>query len=334
MTILIEQPDLNVPQLEDKKVFDSETNEEMCELVLDGGFVLPKEIPNNNGCVKPEVLVSNDEFIAPDINAFGQTFRDYNAESERQKSVEEFYRLNHIHQTYDFVKKMREEYRKMDRMEMSIWECCELLNEVVDESDPDLDEPQIEHLLQTAEAIRRDYPNEDWLHLTALIHDLGKVLILPSFGGLPQWAVVGDTHPLGCAFDESIVHHKYFEGNPDHSNPSYNTKNGVYSEGCGLENVMISWGHDDYMYLVAKENGTTLPEAGLFVIRYHSFYPLHKSGAYKHLMNKEDEENLKWLNIFNKYDLYSKSKVRVDVEKVKPYYLSLIGKYFPAKLRW
>ncbi|KAL6285556.1 hypothetical protein ACE6H2_009946 [Prunus campanulata] len=56
------------------------------------------------------------------------------------------------------------------RVEMSIWECCELLNEVVDESDPDLDEPQIEHLLQTAEAIRKDYPNEDWLHLTGLIH--------------------------------------------------------------------------------------------------------------------------------------------------------------------
>lgn len=65
---------------------------------------------------------------------------------------------------------MREEYGKVDKVEMSIWECCELLNEVVDESDPDLDEPQIEHLLQTAEAIRKDYPNEDWLHLTALIH--------------------------------------------------------------------------------------------------------------------------------------------------------------------
>ncbi|XP_004287501.1 PREDICTED: inositol oxygenase 4-like [Fragaria vesca subsp. vesca] len=341
MTILIEQPDVNgmhgslMPQWEETKVLAPENNEEMCDqLVLDGGFVMPKEIADNDGCVKPELLVSNDEFIAPDINAFGQTFRDYNAESERQKSVEEFYRLNHIHQTYDFVKKMREAYRKMDRVEMSIWECCELLNEVVDESDPDLDEPQIEHLLQTAEAIRKDYPNEDWLHLTALIHDLGKVLLLPSFGGLPQWAVVGDTHPLGCAFDESIVHHKYFEGNPDHNNPLYNTKNGIYSEGCGLENVMISWGHDDYMYLVAKENGTTLPEAGLFVIRYHSFYPLHKSGAYKHLMNEEDKENLKWLNIFNKYDLYSKSKVRVDVKKVKPYYLSLIDKYFPAKLRW
>lgn len=67
---------------------------------------------------------------------------------------------------------MREEYGKLDKVEMSIWECCEHLNQVVDESDPDLDEPQIEHLLQTAEAIRKDYPNEGWLHLTALIHGI------------------------------------------------------------------------------------------------------------------------------------------------------------------
>ena len=29
--------------------------------------------------------------------------RDYNAETERRKIVEEFYRLSHINQTYDFV---------------------------------------------------------------------------------------------------------------------------------------------------------------------------------------------------------------------------------------
>lgn len=74
---------------------------------------------------------------------------------------------------------MREEYGKVDKMEMSIWECCELLNEVIDESDPDLDEPQIEHLLQTAEAIRKDYPNEDWLHLTALVH--GNIIFIIYF---------------------------------------------------------------------------------------------------------------------------------------------------------
>lgn len=288
-----------------------------------------KEVPNND-----KELVLDGGFHVPEINAFGQNFRDYDAESFRQEGVENLYRNNHINQTVDFVRKMREEYRKRDKAVMSIWECCELLNEVVDESDPDLDEPQIEHLLQTAEAIRRDYPNEDWLHLTALIHDLGKVLLLPSFGELPQWAVVGDTYPVGCAFDESIVHHKYFKANPDYENPAYNTKFGIYSEGCGLNNVLMSWGHDDMMYMVAKENNTTLPSAGLFIVRYHSFYALHRSGAYKHLMNEEDVENLKWLQIFNKYDLYSKSKVRVDVEKVKPYYLSLIEKYFPEKLKW
>ncbi|KAM7528125.1 hypothetical protein LguiB_031535 [Lonicera macranthoides] len=304
MTILIEQSHLGSEEKDNKVQFDFD------EKKLDGGF----EVPENN--------------------SYGNSFRDYNAETERRKIVEEFYRLSHINQTYDFVKRMREEYGKLDKVEMSIWECCELLNEVVDDSDPDLDEPQIEHLLQTAEAIRKDHPNEDWLHLTALIHDLGKVLLLPSFGGLPQWAVVGDTFPLGCAFNESIVHHKYFKDNEDYKNPAYNTKNGIYKEGCGLDNVVMSWGHDDYMYMVAKENKTTLPSAGLFIIRYHSFYPLHRSGAYKHLMNEEDMENLKWLKIFNKYDLYSKSKVRIDVEKVKPYYLSLIEKYFPPKLRW
>ncbi|KAJ8470999.1 hypothetical protein OPV22_025342 [Ensete ventricosum] len=288
-----------------------------------------KRIPSD-----PKELSMDGGFVVPDANSFGQTFRDYNAESERQKTVEEFYRMNHIHQTSDFVKRMREEYGKLDRVEMSIWECIELLNEFVDESDPDLDEPQIEHLLQTAEAIRKDYPDEDWLHLTGLIHDLGKVLLHPSFGQLPQWAVVGDTFPVGCAFDECNVHHKHFEENPDQHNPKYNTKLGVYSEGCGLDNVLMSWGHDDYMYLVAKKNKTSLPLAGLFIIRYHSFYPLHKHGAYKYLMNEEDKENLKWLHVFNKYDLYSKSKVRIDVEKVKPYYLSLIEKYFPAKLKW
>uniref|UniRef100_A0A5B7C317 Inositol oxygenase n=1 Tax=Davidia involucrata TaxID=16924 RepID=A0A5B7C317_DAVIN len=180
-------------------------------------------------------------FVVPDTNSFGHNFRDYDAEGARQPGVENFYRINHINQYYDFVKRMREEYGKFNKVEMSIWECCELLNHVVDESDPDLDEPQIEHLLQTAEAIRKDYPNEDWLHLTALIHDLGKVLLHPSFGELPQWAVVGDTYPVGCAFDKSIVHHMYFQENPDYNNTAYNTKYGVYSEGCGLNNVLMSF---------------------------------------------------------------------------------------------
>jgi len=41
---------------------------------------------------------------------------------------------------------------------------------VVDDNSHGLDEPQIQHLLQFAKAIRKDYPNEDWLHLIVLTH--------------------------------------------------------------------------------------------------------------------------------------------------------------------
>ncbi|KAK9211711.1 hypothetical protein WN943_001088 [Citrus x changshan-huyou] len=201
--------------------------------------------------------------------------------------------------------KKKEEYGKLNKAEMSIWECCELLKDYVDESDPDLDEPQIDHLLQTAEAIRRDHPHEHWLHLTALIHDLGKVLLHPAFGEETQWCVVGDTFPLGCAFDNNIVHHQFFKENPDSRNPAFNTKLGIYSENIGLDNITMSWGHDEYMCLVAKGNNTTLPPAGLFIIRFHSFYAMHRHGAYTFLMNDEDKEMLKWLQVF-KYSLLIK----------------------------
>ncbi|EFH66318.1 hypothetical protein ARALYDRAFT_888833 [Arabidopsis lyrata subsp. lyrata] len=37
---------------------------------------------------------------------------------------------------------------------------------------------------------------------------------------------------------------------------------------------------------------------------------LCKSEEYKHLMKNEDRENMKWLKVFNKCDLYSKRKIR------------------------
>ncbi|EFJ32371.1 hypothetical protein SELMODRAFT_230879 [Selaginella moellendorffii] len=274
-------------------------------------------------------------FEKPGANAFGHEFREYNKESERSSGVESFYKINHTNQTYDFAMEMRKKHLVLDKAVMGIWECCELLNEYVDESDPDLDEPQIEHLLQTAEAIRKDHPNEDWFHLTGLIHDLGKVLLHPKFGEEPQWAVVGDTFPLGCPFSKSIVHSEFFDRNPDSRDPRFNTGNGVYELGCGLDKIVMSWGHDEYLYQVLKRNDCNLPPQALFIIRYHSFYALHRAGDYKQFMDDFDREMYPWLEEFNKYDLYSKSKVRVDVEAAKPYYLSLIDKYFPNKaIKW
>ena len=62
------------------------------------------------------------------------------------------------------------------------------------------------------------FPTTDWLHLTGLIHDAGKVMAL---WGEPQWAVVGDTFPVGCRFQEECVFHRFFEMNPDYNNSNY-----------------------------------------------------------------------------------------------------------------
>jgi inositol oxygenase len=264
-------------------------------------------------------------FKAADPEKKPDQFRNYAAEA--RDSVKEFYRLNHTYQTLDFVLAKKKEYLSNKRREMGIWEAIEFLNTLVDDSDPDTDVPQIEHNLQTAEAIRNaGHPR--WFILAGLIHDLGKVLCLY---GEPQWAVVGDTFPVGCAYSNRIVYPEFFAANPDSQNPLYQTRNGIYEEGYGLDNVHLSWGHDEYLYHVVKDY---LPEEALYMIRYHSCYVIHREREYEHLMNEHDREMFRWVRAFNPYDLYSKSAERPNVASLKPFYEELIAEYFPATLQW
>ena len=62
------------------------------------------------------------------------------------------------------------------------------------------------------------YVFSDWLQLTGLIHDVGKVMAL---WGEPQWAVVGDTFPVGCKFSDKCVFPELFKDNPDFEDPRY-----------------------------------------------------------------------------------------------------------------
>lgn len=254
-----------------------------------------------------------------------EDFRNY--EETVKDSVKEFYRLNHTYQTYDFVIQKKEEYLKFDKKEMPVWSAFDFLNQLVDDSDPDTDLDQMQHLVQTSEAIRND-GHPDWMVLVGLIHDMGKVLCL---FGEPQWAVVGDTFPVGCAYSDKIVYPEFFKENPDWNNKVYQDKLGIYTENCGLNNVHMSWGHDEYVYHMMKDY---IPEPGLYMLRYHSFYSQHRENAYNHLMNEHDHEMFKWVQLFNPYDLYSKSPDQKSWEELKPYYEDLVAKYLPATLKF
>ena len=185
-----------------------------------------------------------------------EAFRNY--ETPARDTVREFYKLNHTYQTYDFVQDKRREFLSFAKKEMPVWDAFQFLNQLVDDSDPDTDLDQFQHLLQTSEAIRAD-GHPDWMVLVGLMHDMGKVLCL---FGEPQWAVVGDTFTVGCAQSEKVVYPEFFALNPDSSHPVYNEELGVYKAHCGLRNVTMSWGHDEYVYQMMKNS---LPEPGLYM---------------------------------------------------------------------
>jgi inositol oxygenase len=252
-------------------------------------------------------------------------FRQYRTSAP--PGVRDFYRENHGKQTLDFVLAKKAEYTPLAKRQMGMWEALEYLDTLVDDSDPDTDLTQVDHALQSAEDARRN-GEPRWMQLTALIHDLGKVL---CSWGEPQWAVVGDTFPVGCAWSDKIVFPEFFDANPDAQRPELQTRLGLYSEGCGLSNVHMSWGHDEYLYHVTKPY---LPLEAQYMIRFHSFYPWHREGAYEYLMDDQDRAMLPWVQRFNPYDLYSKGHSRPDAEKCKPYYQELIAEYFPPQLNW
>ncbi|MDQ3327877.1 MAG: inositol oxygenase [Chloroflexota bacterium] len=257
-------------------------------------------------------------------------FRDF--QEETNPKVAAFYRMNHQHQTLEFVLRMKDTYTVPEKRtrRMAMWAMMEHLNTFVDDSDPDTSFTQMEHAMQTAERIRKDgHPR--WMIATGFIHDAGKVLSVDY--NEPQWAVVGDTFPVGCAWSDTIVFHEFFADNSDSEIPQYQTPNGIYEAGIGLDNVHLSFGHDEYLYHVV-EDSSRLPIEALYMIRYHSCYPWHRDGAYTHLMSDQDGRMLPEVQKFNPYDLYSKADERPDVSALTPWYRELVDEFFPEPLAW
>ena len=257
-------------------------------------------------------------------------FRNYYS-SDVSAAVKEHYRKMRLNQTYDYVKRMHRKYLTFDKP-MDLWEAMGHLNSLIDVSDPDLDLPNVQHLIQSAEAIKAD-GRPDWMQLTGLIHDLGKLMFLwgsdeDGTSQAEQWGMVGDVFVVGCALPDSCVYPEFNGLNPDMENPAFNNTLGVYQPGCGLDNLELAWGHDEYLYQVlAHHKENTLPEEAMVMIRYHSFYPWHSGGSYTELLSPEDSVKLEIIKDFNKYDLYTKSQKIYDLEEVKDYYQPIAEKY-------
>ena len=239
------------------------------------------------------------------------------------------YKEMHENQTIGFVEQKKKEYGELNKKKMTIQKALSSLDDFIDPSAPDLDVENSIHAYQTAERIRKKFPNNKEFQIIGLIHDVGKVLF--SFGE-PSWAVVGDTYVLGCEYPKTIVYYDTLKGNPDYG--KYD-KNGIYGEKCGFDKLIITYGHDEYLYNVLKKNKNhKISDKYLNVIRYHSLYPWHTEGEYKQFMNEKDKEILNDVLEFNNFDLYSKEDDTEITYEVKKYYDDLLDEYFKGELNW
>jgi len=143
------------------------------------------------------------------------SFRNY-SDSEFQEKVSNTYKNMVENQSIDYVQKMKDRYTSAPYIKCSIWNMINKLENIVDESDPDNDLPQIVHAYQTAESLKTRYLNKDnsiksipikdlfneieWINLPTLFKSEFNTTLSSYYSNITDWSwlpLIGFIHDLG-----------------------------------------------------------------------------------------------------------------------------------------
>jgi len=214
----------------------------------------------------------------------------------RDKYEDEAKRLyrGHFRQTTEISLALRGKYDKPIFGDVYVFDILLKLAECIDPTDTELYcVDQLVHTLQVAEGMERDGVDDETLILAALIHDLGKVTEL--VGENPEF-INGPNEPIG--------------------------KN---RPGVGLDNIVTTWNHDEFAYQKLKDH---VPDHVAWLTRFHSL----RFDMSREFMDDRDRLYYeKYLGIFRKHDLGTKSIYNLPKKRLKDYG-SLIRQYFPNKI--
>uniref|UniRef100_A0A8I5U1C3 Inositol oxygenase n=1 Tax=Pongo abelii TaxID=9601 RepID=A0A8I5U1C3_PONAB len=97
--------------------------------------------------------------VDPEMAKDKASFRNYTSGPLLDR-VFTTYKLMHTHQTVDFVRSKHAQFGGFSYKKMTVMEAVDLLDGLVDESDPDVDFPNSFHAFQTAEGIRKAHPDK------------------------------------------------------------------------------------------------------------------------------------------------------------------------------
>jgi len=229
------------------------------------------------------------EWVTPTLNRhnFISTPQQFNEHQTAATAV----RARHDHQTLADVEALRAKYREPIFGDTQVWDLLVRMGEIIDVSDPWLGSTsQLAHTLQMVEAMEDNGWDDEDMIVTALIHDLGKLLML-----------VGEAPENVFCMIEPI---------------------GEYDDGIGLDNCTFQWNHDEFVW--SRFNGHVKPVMA-WVLRYHSIYP----DKIAHLMTPEEREWTETiLKPFQHFDQDFKSPYHAPNRKLDQY-RDLISARFP-----
>lgn len=197
----------------------------------------------------------------------------------------------HSAQTADDVAGLCRKYQTPIFGKIGVWELVQKLALCIDPSDGRLFcTSQLVHVFQILDEMEADGVANDEFILAALVHDLGKVLLL--VGERPE-NVVGFNDPIG-----------------------------TYEPGCGLHNCTLQWNHDELAYSRVKDH---LPEGLAWLVRYHS---INRTTCDPYMDEKDRAYSARYWDVFERYDHGTKSPVFLPKLRIDKY-RSVVEKAFP-----
>ena len=216
---------------------------------------------------------------------------------DQREFLDQAQRLAALHaaQTPEGVAALKQKYERPVFGAVRMWDLIQRLALCVDLADIALGcANQLIHVQQMVEGMERDGIQDQDFYLAAMLHDVGKVILL---AGEAQENVIGINAPIG-----------------------------TYDPGVGLDSVLFHWNCDEFIYSRLREH---VPEHLAWLIRYHSI----DIAQTKPYMNERDRwyfDHYLWP--FRQYDGYTKSPWRVPPARLLDKYRDLVDKTFPAPI--
>lgn len=200
----------------------------------------------------------------------------------------------HSAQTLDDVMALREKYAKPTFGAASPWSLVQMLGQCIDPSDQRLYcASQQLHVLQIIDALEVENAATPEMLLLALVHDLGKVLLLT------------DEAP------ENVV--------------CMNRPVATGVAGCGLDRCVLQWNHDEWAYMRLKDH---LPDPLAWLVRYHSIVP---AACIQYMDARDREYCNRYLKPFARFDHESKTPLNLPPYRID-HYRAIIERALPLKL--